>query len=1489
MNIIYLRFFILLILIQFTVVSCTKVDVDYSASNINDLKYKMIAENSSNSDIKLYRNQTFTIDYRHKDKMKNDLNIKMEYSLIDNPQIAVDQVITDYKTESVLSNADQVLKFSLKVKETLPSHQYFNLKVRLFVDDNSVEFVPSELVIKIDNSTLVPPAVVITSPPSNSYINISNQSNFQINGSCESGNTIEMSSSSPQTLVVFPSPITCTGGEFSTGNMDLSGFLDGNISIDFKQKNILGESSGITSFSLIKDTVIPLIGLINPVEGATIDTSTVSTFSFSGTCSEAGKMVMITGDIVPISAPVCSGTSWTTTLDTVGLVDGALTLNVKIIDEAGNESLLATRNLIKSSSGVAAVLAGHPLSITKLSTFSFTVSGVDITHYKYALAKSITCASAVYSNLIAVGNPITYSTIVGTGGFRATPGLLDNDGVYRLCVIGKNSVGTYQAVGSATSYAWELDQTVPAIPTVITPAGVSYFNSGSNLSAVIFSGTCETGATVTLSGMFFDLSNTSTKNVACAAGSWSETYNISANLDGYYTLIVKQTDVAGNESGIQSVSLVIDISAPSLSSISHVGYSNSLSSTPVISWSPASDAISGIKKYYLAIGTSAGATDIKSWTDVGAVISHSFSSGISLNYGNKYYATLKVEDNAGNFSTALNSSGWWVVQSLVATPGNMSLITGESILFNITQGLPSYTADVSSSGYLNTSTFNYAVPLVASPSSETLTFRDSVGQSTTSNVTVRAFQDKDIYYHAETNGGYAKGADIKKDSFGNLYVVGYETGSIAIPAWIVRKSSDGGTTWSTVDAYHKIIDRSSAANAIFIDSSDNIFVAGYAAGGASLSSFWTVRKSTNLGASWSTITEFQLQTGYGSVAKDIILDNVGNLFTVGYGYSTALGYSLVIYKSDANGANSSIKKQWQLFTGGMADATGIDIDGAGNIYVVGYARGADSYLHWIVLKSIDLGLSWTNVDDFQNQINNNSSANSVYVDVNGYIHVAGYGMDAFGKKWVVRKSIDGGSSWVIKDNYQKGTYYDSESFSISSDGTGNMYVVGYSKLASNTYCTVRKSVDGGETWSDSESSYSLATGKYSSGFSILVSGSTILTIGVGTDLSSVTHMIVRKSTDSGSTWSLVSNYNPTVRNSNFLNSISSRYSTVYSSGSGGSGYTSSYWITRKSTDGSFWTSSDMYQLTAGKNASANNLCELSASEVFAAGSAEDAATDKHWIVRKFNGASWSTSDDFVLQANLSSAANAIESDSSSTIYAVGYGADSISVSKWLVRKSSDSGVSWATVENYNYNSSHIAEAKAVSVVSSSSALVGGFVQKTDNSNYWTIRSTSDGGGTWVEMDSYQLSAAKDAQVNALVKDSAGVFYAGGFAEDGSGVKHWIVKKSSDGGVNWSVVDSFLMESGYHSELQALTTDGLNNVYASGFGSNSIGEKFWILKKSANGGATWTVIDKRSTGSLFEVQSRGLSACLSNRICSGISESVDRLLGATWKTRILSSP
>lgn len=333
-----------------TVLSCNKVDVDYSSSSINNLKFKLIGENSSNSDIKLYRNQVFTIDYRKKDKINSDLKIKIDYALIDNSKFKVTDVLSDFKTEDTLKSTDELLKFRMQVQPSLPTNEFMNLKVKFSAEDNSIEFVPSELVIKIDNSTQPPLAVTISSPPAGSFINVSNQTNFEITGTCEPGNTIELSSSSPQSLVIFPGPLPCLNNSFSTGALDLTGFFDGPIKIDFKQKNQLGEVSPVSSLLLIKDTVLPTVAIGSHSQSAIIDTSTVSTFTLSGSCSENGNVVEVYGDLNASPNPVCSAGIWSTTLDSVSLSDGAFSLIIKHYDSAGNQNTFLSISLIKSLS-----------------------------------------------------------------------------------------------------------------------------------------------------------------------------------------------------------------------------------------------------------------------------------------------------------------------------------------------------------------------------------------------------------------------------------------------------------------------------------------------------------------------------------------------------------------------------------------------------------------------------------------------------------------------------------------------------------------------------------------------------------------------------------------------------------------------------------------------------------------------------------------------------------------------------------------------------------------------------------------------------------------------------------------------------------------------------------------------------------------------------------------------------------------------------------
>ena len=113
---------------------------------------------------------------------------------------------------------------------------------------------------------------------------------------------------------------------------------------------------------------------------------------------------------------------------------------------------------------------------------------------------------------------------------------------------------------------------------------------------------------------------------------------------------------------------------------------------PLWSWTPVSDATSGVKGYYIKIGTSAGGDDVVPATYVGNVTSWTTNS--NLWNGATFYASLQSVDNAGNL-------GVW------SNPGLVTIDTQPSIISGISDDGPF--SPGASHGSDDTITFNYSV------------------------------------------------------------------------------------------------------------------------------------------------------------------------------------------------------------------------------------------------------------------------------------------------------------------------------------------------------------------------------------------------------------------------------------------------------------------------------------------------------------------------------------------------------------------------------------------------------------------------------------------------------------------------------------------------------------------------------------------------------------------------------------------------------------
>jgi len=177
---------------------------------------------------------------------------------------------------------------------------------------------------------------------------------------------------------------------------------------------------------------------------------------------------------------------------------------------------------------------------------------------------------------------------------------------------------------------------------------------------------------------------------------------------------------------------------------------------------------------------------------------------------------------------------------------------------------------------------------------------------------------------------------------------------VTVRAWIVRRSANAGATWQTVDTFYGTKGATyyfGRAYSVGADAHGNLYVAGSLAIPYKGSAVWewVVRKSTNGGNSWSTVDTYQLAPGANSLAAGFVADSNGNLYVAGSGSTTRNGADNWIVRWNPGGTNSwQTLDNFQYAAGGYSSAAAIVANASGNVFVGG--SGGSSSSHWLVRK-----------------------------------------------------------------------------------------------------------------------------------------------------------------------------------------------------------------------------------------------------------------------------------------------------------------------------------------------------------------------------------------------------------------------------------------------------------------------------------------------------------------------------------------------------------
>jgi len=359
------------------------------------------------------------------------------------------------------------------------------------------------------------------------------------------------------------------------------------------------------------------------------------------------------------------------------------------------------------------------------------------------------------------------------------------------------------------------------------------------------------------------------------------------------------------------------------------------------------------------------------------------------------------------------------------------------------------------------SSINWTAPSTAGTYTITCTISDGKGGSDTKNVNIIvtvAGGGVKLWTKQLGTASYDYGNGVATDGSGNIYVTGYTSGGLdgntnvgGRDIFLTKYDTNGNKLWT------KQLGTASYdyGNGVATDGSGNIYVTGYTYGG--------LDGNTNVGGCDIFLTKYdtngnklwtkQLGTANDDYGNGVATDGSGNIYVTGYTYggldgnTNAGGFDIFLTKYDTSG-----NKLWtkQLGTANDDYGYGVATDGSGNIYVTGYTDGSlDGNTNAggddIFLTKYDTNGNklWTR----QLGTANDDAGCGVATYGSGNIYVTGYTYGSLDGNtnagsfdiFLTKYDTNGNKLWTR----QLGTASYDDGWGVATDGSGNVYVTGY--------------------------------------------------------------------------------------------------------------------------------------------------------------------------------------------------------------------------------------------------------------------------------------------------------------------------------------------------------------------------------------------------------------------------------------------------------------
>jgi uncharacterized delta-60 repeat protein len=345
---------------------------------------------------------------------------------------------------------------------------------------------------------------------------------------------------------------------------------------------------------------------------------------------------------------------------------------------------------------------------------------------------------------------------------------------------------------------------------------------------------------------------------------------------------------------------------------------------------------------------------------------------------------------------------------------------------------------------------------------------------------------------------------IAVDPAGNIYVVGESDGTgTSFDYAAIKYDGSGNELW--VRRYNGPGNFNDSAAAVVIDPAGNVLITGTSTGSGTGTDFATIKYRATL-QEWVFNKDFNSLNDEGNA---IALDSSGNAWVTGK-MTDSVGGQVTTFQIYNNG-NPGMLSAYSNGSAGPNDAgKSIAVHNAtGDVYVAGTITGSSTDLDYFTQKIVpgSPGSSWVRL--YNGASSNTDEANAMTIDTAGNVYVTGrsYGTDY--DFATIKYSPTGTSSWTedlsgFIDAYGAARYSgsgnsDDQATAIAVDGSGNVYVTGYTDVDttggfSYDYLTIKYDSTGHRLWKET---FDVGTYDMAEAIAVDSSGNVYVTGGAG--------------------------------------------------------------------------------------------------------------------------------------------------------------------------------------------------------------------------------------------------------------------------------------------------------------------------------------------------------------------------------------------------------